>query len=85
MSIHPAVLSVVALDRVVLFDERDARVHELNPSASLIWDAIDGRVTIGELAEHIAALVDQDVRSEVIGTIRDLVAGGLLTVDDPQP
>lgn len=70
--------------RVALLDERDGRVHVLDPVATAIWRLADGRASVDELSELVAAALRAGVPSEALSPeafargLHDLEAAGLL-------
>ncbi|CCH72305.1 conserved hypothetical protein [Nostocoides australiense Ben110] len=61
--------AVWLVDRFVLFDDRDAVVHELNPAASRVWDLLDGAATVADVARTLSRATGVDA----IGDIREFV------------
>lgn len=81
---HPAIDTAFVVDRVVLFDERTAQVHEMNPSASALWLLLDGEQTVDEIAGRLGAVFGAApgvVRSSVQGMIAELARLGLIEND----
>ncbi|KAB7743346.1 PqqD family peptide modification chaperone [Nostocoides sp. F2B08] len=79
---HPAIETAWVVDRYLLFDERDGVVHELNPSASAVWDLIDGARAEKDVIESLSAQFGQDLRADVQVALSDFRTRGLLS-DDP--
>ena len=73
-----AIETAWVVDRFVLFDERDGVVHELNPSASLVWDLIDGSSSASEIAVEVALVVGSDVSESVSSALAEFAEAGLL-------
>jgi hypothetical protein len=75
---------VVAVDvdgEIVLYDDSRGVLHRLNPTASALWQCLDGSGTLGEIATDIADVfqVDGDrVLADVLMTARELARQGLL-------
>lgn len=68
---RPRPLAGVELDgETILYEEISGALHVLNPTATLVWRCLDGAVSLGELADDIAAALGAD--SVVVG--RDLLA-----------
>ena len=66
---------------VVLFDPKRNRVHNLNLTASVIWELCDGTRTVEELAEDMACLFEVEVavvHSDVKRTVTDFSRSHLL-------
>ena len=65
-------------EETVILDCEQGLVHELNPTASFVWDYCDGDSSIGSIVDHLTTAynVDQDtalsdVRA-IIAQFRDL-------------
>lgn len=57
-------LTIRKLDgEMVILDRQAGRVHQLNRTASLIWEACDGNATPAELAEVVARTFDVDLNT----------------------
>ncbi|GAA4125147.1 hypothetical protein GCM10022415_31840 [Knoellia locipacati] len=80
---HPAIETAEVLDRVVLFDDRDAGVHELNESASLVWLAVDGSTSVGAMADRLGERVGRSVTDEVVAAVEEFDRLGLLRDASP--
>lgn len=66
---------------VVVLDRQSDLIHQLNHTASYIWDRCDGQSTVAEIANQLAAAfqVDADTAvQDVATTIRQLQSLGLL-------
>jgi hypothetical protein len=66
---------------VVVLDRRSDLIHQLNPTASYIWDRCDGQSTVAEIANQLAAAFDVDAKTaiqDVATTIMQLQSRGLL-------
>jgi hypothetical protein len=66
---------------VVVLDRRSNLIHQLNPTASYIWDRCDGRSTVAEIADQLAAAFDVDAKTaiqDVATTVMQLQSRGLL-------
>lgn len=90
VSFAPAVapsISAVLLDgEAVLYDEQSGRVHHLNPSGTIVWQLLDGRTTIAEIAAAIAeaAGANEDVvLADSIGLVQMLGQLGVIAGIDP--
>jgi hypothetical protein len=71
----------VVVDETVVLDLGAAQIHQLNATASFIWDQCDGRRTVVEIVEKLAGSFDVDyatARQAVEGTLRRLAELGLL-------
>lgn len=56
----------VLADEVLLYDRRHERAHCLNRTASLVWECCDGRSSIAEIAQKLAAPAGVAVDVEVV-------------------
>ncbi len=83
-----AVATAVLGHDTVLFHVASGRIHHLNPSASQVWQACDGTVSltsvIDDLTEHYRTPRAQ-VRNGVLGIVAALASDELLreVVRDP--
>ena len=79
-------LTVVELDgEAVVYDEETAEMHQLNPTATIVFGMCDGSSTVAEMSTEIAVafeepieVVEPQVRS-LVGRFRDaklLIPGG---------
>jgi Coenzyme PQQ synthesis protein D (PqqD) len=81
---------VVAGDEAVLFDSESGALFELDRWATSIWVALDGRQSLDEVTETIAASVDAplaSVRADVVtfcSTLSDqeLIVPAVSTIED---
>jgi PqqD family protein of HPr-rel-A system len=68
---------------IVLYDADSQQAHLLNPTASVIWDCLDGTVALGELASDLADEFGADpaeVGDQVVAIVRSFDELGLLDV-----
>lgn len=66
---------------MVLYDGTTGALHVLNRSASLVWQCLDGTVTLAALASEMAAVADADpgrVRGDVVAVTAEFGRLGLL-------
>ena len=69
------------VDGTVVLDLGAAQIHQLNTTASFIWDRCDGHCTVAEIAERLTGSFDVDcetARQAVRATLRRLDELGLL-------
>ena len=59
-------------DGVILYNQDSKRVHHLNPSASIVWHLLDGRVAPNQMATEIAEEYGVDA-SELVAQIDQLI------------
>ena len=86
---HPEVLSYPFEAQLLLVNGRDRRVHVLSATAALVWENLDGNVTLGELAgalsAEFAAPLDK-VEADVLRMAEGLGGLGLLVgIAAPEP
>jgi hypothetical protein len=84
----PHASSVEVEDKTFVYDERLHTMMVLNPTAAAIWAGCDGRRTIDQLAEDLAATFREDldrVRTEVLATVTKLADLGLVEVGRGEP
>ena len=81
-------LAAVELDgEFVLYDEHTAAVHHLNPTASVVWQCLDGEASLSAIARDlsIACSVDEAVvAQDVIDVVQQFAGMGLLDGCAPQ-
>ena len=66
---------------VVLLDERDGQVHQLNPTATVIWYACDGSKSEVEIVRLLTRTFDvreTTASADVADTLEQLLDLGLL-------
>ena len=85
MSVHPkrrAGLRARAVDGETLLLNRERQlVHQLNTTATYIWERCDGRHSLGDIATELgqAFEIDADtVTRDVAAAVRQLEAAGLV-------
>jgi hypothetical protein len=78
-------LTIRELDgEMVILDRHAGLVHQLNRTASCIWEACDGSATPAELAEVVARSFDVDVNTaadDVAAVVAQLLKLSLLKPD----
>jgi len=65
----------------VVLDRKGAQIHQLNQTASYIWDRCDGRSTIEEIAGQLAESFAVDPKAaarDAVATVRQLQRLNLL-------
>ena len=71
---------------VVILDRAGGVVHQLNPTASYIWSACDGRRAVAEIAAGLAADFEsapEEVLDDVLRSLADFDRLGLLVDGGP--
>lgn len=71
----------------VLFDEVGRIVHVLNPTATHVLGAIDGRTSLGRIADDLSDAFGADpgvVRADVLALAEDLMRKRLVIPVDPE-
>jgi len=75
-------LAEVELDgESVLYDGLTGALHLLDPIATVVWERLDGSMTIGLLAAELAQAFQAEtaiVEADIIALVRHLAAQGLL-------
>ncbi|MGE5240747.1 MAG: PqqD family protein [Bacteroidota bacterium] len=69
---------------VVILDREAGKVHQLNPTASCVWNSCDGSSSVGSIAERLAATFDvapEAALRDVEVLVRELESLGLLRVE----
>lgn len=79
----------VELDgEAVLYDADGGGVHALNPTATLVWQLLDGTATLATLADELAEAFAADPR-QIAGDLEQLVGAlatsGVLAGTGPSP
>jgi hypothetical protein len=68
---------------LVLLDRQRNRVHQLNATATYIWDRCDGRHTVAAIARDVQRVFAVDVKiagKDVARAVQELEAVGLVRV-----
>jgi hypothetical protein len=79
----PGVVSRMVDGEAVLVDPKKGMVRVLNPTGARIWEMIDGRRTVADLAACIGAeysIEASRAQADTITFCEDLVRRGVLTV-----
>lgn len=68
-------------DQVALFDEQRSELVMLNPLGGEIWDLVDGKRSVGDIARHLKETVETapelpQIETEVQAFLSDLAARG---------
>jgi hypothetical protein len=66
---------------VVVLDRQSDLIHQLNPTASYVWDRCDGQASVAEIAHQLAAMFEVDLNTavqDVATTVMQLHRLGLL-------
>jgi PqqD family protein of HPr-rel-A system len=75
-------LTVVVLDgEAVIYDEASGDVHHLNPTATLVFQMLDGTVSVEELAADVASVFGLEAATaaaQVQGLVDELAGAGLI-------
>jgi hypothetical protein len=77
----PAVHTVELDDEAVLLDEERNVLHRLNASARIVWLLLDGRATVGQIADELAQELGIDremMRSDVLQIVADFAEADLV-------
>jgi hypothetical protein len=71
----------------VLFHEGSSQVYVLNLTATMIWEALDGRSTIGEIVAEFQRLTGAPratIESDVLAALREFSGSALVDIE-PTP
>lgn len=80
---NPEVAYEVLDGEGVLFHEGTSQVFVLNPTATMIWESLDGRGTIGEIVDEFERLTGAPratIEADVVAALREFSGAALLTV-----
>jgi hypothetical protein len=83
----PDVAAEPAHDELLVLDLSSGHYYGLNRVGQLIWQRLDGRTSLAEIADHLAehfAVDRQRALDDVGELVAELVARGLV-VTDPAP
>ena len=80
-------LAAVEFDgELVLYDEHTASVHHLNPTASVVWQCLDGDASLAAIARDLSMAYSVDeavVVQDVLDVVQQFARMGLLEVGAP--
>ncbi len=71
----------------ILFDPDTGHTFGLNPIGVLVWKHLDGRHTVGEIADKVREATDEsppDVAAHVVEFIGNVTSLGLVREEEPQ-
>jgi hypothetical protein len=71
----------------VVLDRRLRRIHQLNQTASFIWDRCDGRHAVADMAAQMARAFDVDLETaqrDAAAAVARLAEAGLLEPPPPE-
>jgi Coenzyme PQQ synthesis protein D (PqqD) len=83
---HPAMDTSYIDDEAVVFDDRTAVVHRLNPSATVVWLMCDGDTSADSMLAELSDAFDRpadDFRVDVTATLRRFWDSGMLAGSSP--
>ena len=85
MSSHPkqrqGIVNRHVAGESVALDRRGRKLHQMNATASCIWELCDGNHSVDEIVNHVVARFNADrelVEGHVVGAIGQLANLGLL-------
>ncbi len=81
---RPDLMTRLIEGEVVILDREAGKVHQLNPTASCIWNNCDGSSSVGLIAERLAAMFDvapEAALRDVEVLVGELQGLGLLYVE----
>ena len=82
---RPDVVTRIVDGEAVILDRAHGNIHRLNATATCIWTECDGKKTVAEIANRLAASFQRtpdEVLADVEETIASLERLGLLTRND---
>lgn len=85
---EPAVVGVELDGEAVLYHEELRTVCVLNPTATVVWNCLDGSSDLETLCEDLAEAFSVDVgsvRKDVLDIVREFGRQGLLEDVEPDP
>ena len=66
-------------EEVAVYDERADKVHQLNPTAALVWQECDGQATAADIAATLSARTKLPADEEIVRlALHQLDSAGLL-------
>jgi len=72
---------------MVILDKRSGKIHQLNSTASFVWNKLDGRRSIPAIVSDMVQEFDVEfeiARADVARVVSDLVRLELVTTSDPE-
>jgi hypothetical protein len=80
---HPRreIVSVEIDGELIVYDDEREMAHLLSPTAAIVWELLDGRSRVDEIAADIAEAFDlttDNALDDVITLVQDLASRGLL-------
>lgn len=79
----------VQLDgEAVLYDEESGDVHVLNPTGAIVWECLDGSITVAEVVGDLEAAYGDTtgtIRRDVMQLVTTLADAGLLVHTESTP
>ena len=80
----PHVVAQALHDDLVICDDLRKRVHVLNPTATMVWRACDGKTTVASLAASMAARFRgarlESIEKDILDALEHLREEGLVEV-----
>ena len=74
-------ISVEIDGEAIIYDELQEVAHLLSPTAAIVWELLDGRSRVEEVAVDLAEAFGagaEEVLSDVLELVRELIRRGLL-------
>lgn len=87
-AVRPDLTAVEVDGELVIYDDSRRRLHRLNPSATILWNCLDGSATLREIADDIAealAANPTSVLSDIVALAVHLDEEGLLQASEQPP
>ena len=73
---------------VVILDKRTGRIHQLNSTASFVWNRLDDRTTLAAIASEMVREFEVEIeiaRADVARVAAELVRLELVSTSEPEP
>jgi PqqD family protein of HPr-rel-A system len=80
---HPEVATTELDGEAVVYDPRNGQVHQLNPTAALVWSLCDGELAVVDMAETIAeayGIPTEDAAADIDELLTKFSSAGLLVL-----
>jgi hypothetical protein len=73
---------------MVILDKRSGKIHQLNSTASFVWNKLDGRTPLPVIVSDMVLEFDVEfeiARADVARVIAELVGLELVSTSEPDP
>ncbi len=72
---------------VVILDKRSGKIHQLNSTASFVWNKLDGHTSVPAIVSDMVREFDVEfeiARADVARVVADLARLELVTISEPE-